>query len=288
MPSTSASEPVSRVAGWREALGWPVALLVALGIGLTALRFGFRGPGAVMVTVGSQVVAGLCGAVACFGALQGAKGRWGQRARLAWACIGASALFFALGYIAYGFLARKSPVSVPSAADLGWMMQQPPLWVGLFLLAWRGRSIGMMRLLCDIIIVVLAAVVLTWSLVLETRLQSGQFSAVQKVIAIYYPVCDIALLFCALLLLANVRDCPGLARAGGWIFGGVLCLICSDGIAWTWFFNRRAAHPAWLDTLSMWSYLLLGSAALIYARAPASGDLSLARSKVNSEGDEAI
>ncbi len=280
----TASPPVLHAPGWREVMGWPVALLFALGIALTVFRLETQGPGVVQVTISLGILASLSGAFACFGALRLAGTRWVFRARLAWACIGMSAACFALGNLAYGILARKAPVFPPSLADIGWMMQQPLLLMGLFLLAWRGRGIGVLRLLTDTLIVVLAAVVLTWSLVLETRVMSGHFSALQKVIAIYYPVGDIAQLFCALMLLANVRDRPGLSRAAGWILGGVLCLVCFDAVASTWFLNRRAAHPVWLDAVQMWSFLLLGSAALIHARSPESGDLSLSRSEI----DEAI
>ncbi len=270
--------PVLTAPVWRfrEMIGVPVALLLALGIALSALRFGTGRLGAtgLQITIWSQILAALCGGVACLQALRTAGARWALRARLAWACIGASSLCFALGYLATSVMVRKAAVVTPSLADLGWGAQQPLLWTGLFLLAWRGRSLGMMRLLTDTLIVILAAMVLSWSLVLENRLMSGNYSALQKAIAIYYPVSDIAHLFCALMLLANVRDRPGLSRAAGWVFGGVGCLVLYDTIASTWYLSNRGGHPAWLDVFQIWSYLLLGSAALIHARAPESRDAS--------------
>jgi diguanylate cyclase (GGDEF)-like protein len=154
----------------------------------------------------------------------------------------------------------------PTAVDFFWVIQQPLLWVGLLLLAWRGRSLGMMRLLIDTLIVVLAAVVLSWTVVLEKRLLDPDATALAKAVAIYYPVFDIAHLFCALMLIANVRERPGLARASAWLLCGVLCLIVTDSVNSYFSLNPFAALSSpLLDVSRMWSYVLIGMAALIHA-----------------------
>lgn len=226
------------------------------------------GKSSVGVDVFLQFAAAATGAAACFWAFYSERDRWLLRSRIAWACIGASAAFCAIGWVAFGF--TRTAAGEVSPADIGWVIQQPLLWVGLFLLAWRGRSLGMMRLLTDTLIVVLSAVVLSWSLVLQERLfndADGSMGLFAKALAIYYPIFDIAHLFCALMLLANVRDRPALARASGWLLLGVTCLILADSIK-TYAYNGQVSHSLWFHLGQIWSYIFIGLAALIHARAP--------------------
>ncbi|HEX8465510.1 MAG TPA: sensor domain-containing diguanylate cyclase, partial [Abditibacterium sp.] len=274
LPAGAGGASTSVFGSWREGyLRWISPLwivgLLLMALRLVAVRFG---PDAIWISVATQGLAALSGAGACFWAIRVAGVRWNGRMRLAWACIGSSALFFALGWAVYGLVfPRVGASSVgPTAADGCWMVQQPLLWIGLFLLAWRGRNLSMMRLLTDTLIVVLSAVVLSWSLILERRLASGHFvSVVAKTVAIYYPVFDIAHLFCALMLLANLRGRPALTKAAGWLLLGVACLIFFDSFTAYFFFNRLLPQPLWLDCGQIWSYLLMGGAALVHARLPA-------------------
>ena len=231
-----------------------------------ALIFGARN-GAPNVAIAAQALAAWVGVAFCGWALRAASAQWPTRLRVAWICIALSGAAFGAGcWLQMGRAPAQSLKSV-SPADLFWIAQQPLLWIGLFLLAWRGQRLSMVRLLTDTLIVVLAVLVLSWNLLLERLLFSQQFSATAKLVALYYPMCDIAHLFCALILLSNVRNRPALARASWWIVGGVGCLISADSLS-TYFFLRRVlgASP-WLDGLAGVSYLLIGVGALIHASA---------------------
>ena len=213
----------------------------------------------------AQALAALVGAFYCGWAVRLGRGQWSKRVRAAWICIALSGLAFGLGCL---FKVNRDPAEVlvvVTLSDAWWVVQQPLLWAGLFLLAWRGQRLSMVRLLTDTLIVVLAALVLSWNLLLERLLVSEQFSAPARLLAIYYPLSDIAHLFCALILLANVRDRPALARASWWLLGGVLCLIGADSFSSYFFLMRGPGLSPWLDVVQGLAYLLIGAGALVHA-----------------------
>ena len=260
-------------------LYFPLPLFISVLLG--ALIFGARN-GAPDVAIAAQALAVFVGVAFCGWALRAASAQWPTRLRTAWLCIALSGAAFGAGCLLQIGRAPAQSLKFVSPSDFFWVAQQPLLWIGLFLLAWRGQRLSMVRLLTDTLIVVLAALVLSWNLLLERLLFSQQFSATAKLVALYYPLCDIAHLFCALILLSNVRDRPALARASWWIVGGVLCLISADSLS-TYFFLRRVpgASP-WLDGLAGVSYLLIGAGALIHA----SASVRHADAATSSDGSE--
>lgn len=255
----------------------PVLLLLGLGLLLTLLNLAASRLGAAsnqrLLSSLTQITAAVGGAFGCFWAVRQAGTHWLWRVRAAWGAVGISALCFGLGWASYAFYSSKRAGVSP--ADIWWVCQQPLLWIGLFLLAWRGRSLGMMRLLTDTLIVVLSAVVLSWSLVLQDRFLSdadGTGSSFVKFVAVFYPIADIAHLFCALMLVANLRGRPALARAAGWLLLGLGCLIVTNSIK-SYAFNGRISGSFWLSIAQIWSYVLMGCAAVVHALAPQGDDL---------------
>ena len=210
-------------------------------------------------------LAAFTGASYGFWALHQAGSRWDARTRAAWTCIALSGVAFGVGCL---LKLRNDPAEVlvvVTLADWFWVLQQPLLWCGLFLLAWRGQQLNMMRLLTDTLIVVLAAFVLSWSLLLKRLLDAEQFSATARFVALSYPLSDIAHLFCALVLLSMVRTRPTFARAAWWLFAGVFCLISADSISSYFFLTRTFGLSPWLDILQGCAYLFIGAGALIHA-----------------------
>ncbi len=226
--------------------------------------------------LGAFLLLALCGAAsagASIIALKQAGESWLTRTRIAWGSIAIACGMYAVGCIVYAWLRRHGSVSVPSVADWFWMGEQPFLWIGLFLLAWRGKSMGLMRLLTDTLIVMMAALVLLWSLVLEAKvLNPGpEMTPFARLVLLYYPMWDIAHLFCVMMLVANLRGRPALARASWFLFGGVVGLITSDVLA-SLMVTNVGHHAVWIDALQGWSLLLIGMAALVNAYAPRHAD----------------
>ena len=207
------------------------------------------------------------GAGCCWWALSLAGGHWGKRTRAAWHCLALSGVAFGIGCLLKINRDPGEVLVVVTASDAWWIAQQPLLWLGLFLLAWRGQRLSMVRLLTDTLIVVLAALVLSWNLLLERLLTSEIFSGAARLVALYYPLSDIAHLFCALMLLSNVRDRPALSRAAWWLLCGVLCLISADSLASYFFLMRGPGLSPWLDLVQGLAYPVIGMGALIHARA---------------------
>ena len=242
--------------------------LIVASVLLGALALGARS-GTQHLLILAQTGAAWLGAAYAVWALRqsGARSNWNGRLRAAWTCIALSGFALGAGYL---LQLPRLPLSASardsvSLSDAFWIVQQPLLWIGLLLLAWRGQRLSMVRMLTDTLIVVLAALVLSWNLLLEPLLSSDQFSAAAKLVALYYPLCDIAHLFCALILLANVRDRPALARASRWIAGGVLCLICADSLSAYFFSMRGSGLSRGIDVVGGAAYLLIGAGALIHA-----------------------
>ncbi len=260
--------------------------LIIVGALMCALIFLGRNNGLIASSL-ALAVAAFAGAFAVCWALKQAGTTWEPRVRVAWMCIALSGVMFGVGCL---LKLRADPAEmsiVATPADWFWVAQQPLLWLGLFLLAWRGQRLNMVRLLTDTLIVVLATFVLSWGLLIERLLTSEQFSASEmaRLIALSYPLSDIAHLFCALMLLATVRDRPALTRAAWWLFVGVLCLICADSISSYFFLTRSPGRSPWIDTLQGFSYLLIGAGSLIYALA--SGEKALASDAETVKGNGA-
>ena len=222
-----------------------------------------------MAAILAQVGATLMGVGYCCRALLLWRREWSARQSAAWACIALSGIAFAIGSLSALNRDPSEMLIVVSPADCWWVVQQPLLLAGVFLLAWRGERLSLVRLLADTLIVVLAALVLSWSVLTGRLLSAEQFSGFARIITLYYPMCDIALLFCALILLSNVRDRPVLSRAFWLVFIGVLYLICGGALSSYFFLSRQSGLWPWIDIIQGISYPLFGAGALVYARASA-------------------
>jgi diguanylate cyclase (GGDEF)-like protein/putative nucleotidyltransferase with HDIG domain len=252
--------------------GWTDPLFLFLGgagLAMTAGVFALARLGGVRGAALVALLLGLCGAIGTFGcvcALGRSGGAWNRRARAGWTGITVAGALFCLACFALAFSHRTPGAHLPSLSDWFFMAQQALLAAGLFALAWRGKSLGLMRLLSDTLIVALAALVLLWSFVLKQRLESGAAPLV-KAFVIFSPLFDTALLFCALMLLGQARECAGLARASWFLLAGVSCQAASHWL-WTTHSVKGYGHPPLSDALCGWSFLLIGLGALLHARHP--------------------
>ncbi len=212
----------------------------------------------------------LCGAIGTLGcaASLGRAGRaWSGRVRLGWASITLAGALFCAGCLV-GTLgsAKRGAASASSLADWFLMAQQPVLAAGLFALAWRNKSLGLMRMVSDTLIIGLAALVLLWSFVFQPEFgHSG--APLLRAFAIYYPLFDAANGFCVLMLLGQARERPGLSRASWLLLAGVLCLAASHAM-WALGAVKGQGHSLGGNILGGWTWVLIGLAGVIHARRP--------------------
>ena len=256
-------------AAWREWLRFPLSLLWGIGIVATLVRLMamrlVANPAALTDFI--QVLTAGAAAFACFRARGVAKSAWSPRVRLAWGCIGVSAGLFALGHGINGVIGHKPGSSAVWVADFCLSLPQAPLWLGLLLMAWRGRSLSLLRLLAETLVVVLAFIVLLWSLFLERQLSLSNVGAPQKLIALYTPIFAVAQLFSALMIVASVRNRPAFSRASLWVLAGVVLLVGYSVFSPRGSSGRVTTSVFWLESAHPWGYLCLGIASLIYASA---------------------
>ncbi len=92
----------------------------------------------------------------------------------------------------------------PSWADAGFLATRPLLLLGVLLLSWHPLSlVTRARVFVDSTMILAAAVTCTWYFLLGPTLLQGGNSPLSRVISAAYPVCDVLIVVCLLLLLGN-------------------------------------------------------------------------------------
>jgi diguanylate cyclase (GGDEF)-like protein len=118
-------------------------------------------------------------------------------------------LGFALGegIWTYYELVLNHPTPFPSLADAGYLIAYPFFFLGILLLPVRRVSItSRTRVLLDGLVVMCAVATFSWYYVLGPTLMQGGESTLAKIVGTAYPVCDLVLVFCLLLLAVHSGD----------------------------------------------------------------------------------
>src|ERR671933_887532 len=163
----------------------------------------------VAVFVGPLLVLPLC-----FGGLFGSARRPGtsrmdnQPAAITgqrWApvLLGMGILCYALGQIVftYYYLVLHKVPPFPGLADVGFLIEYPFLLLGILLLPARPIPVASRtRIALDGLMIMTAAVTFSWYFVLGPVMQQGSETALAKVVATAYPLADIVLIACLVIL----------------------------------------------------------------------------------------
>jgi len=124
------------------------------------------------------------------------------------ALLGLGILGFALGqaiWTYYESVLHQPPF--PSWADAGYLAAYPFLTLGILLLPTRPlHGADRARVLMDGLMIMVAVVTLSWYFILGPTLLQGGASTVAKVVGAAYPLWDLALIFCLILLGARAGD----------------------------------------------------------------------------------
>ncbi len=126
---------------------------------------------------------------------------WLGHERLAWALIGCGCIAWGLGESAWRYYEALGQTPFPSLADVGYASFPPLVFTGLLLLP-SSRS-GQRRafFLLDSLIAMGALLSIAWFLLLGSLAQTPAESPFAKVLGLYYPTMDTALVSCAVFLL---------------------------------------------------------------------------------------
>ncbi|PPK93394.1 diguanylate cyclase (GGDEF)-like protein [Kineococcus xinjiangensis] len=146
----------------------------------------------------------------------------------------------------------------PSAADVAYLAAYPVL-AAAFMLLVRGRQPGRDReSLIDSSIFTISLGLLTWVLVVRPTAADSELTALERGVALAYPLMDVLLVG----LLVRLLTGPGARTASFWMLAASGALLLAADLG----FQVSELHGAevfrWTEVLFALSYLVLGAAAL--------------------------
>jgi diguanylate cyclase (GGDEF)-like protein len=150
-----------------------------------------------------ELVAALLAALSCGLAAVGSSGRL----RLCWAALATSSASWAVGEAIWSVyeLALHREVPFPSWADLGFLAFPVGAMVALALFPARASRNDRRRMLLDGLTTATAITLISWASTLGATVHDGADSTLQAVVALAYPVTDLALLVGCVLVLSRAH-----------------------------------------------------------------------------------
>ena len=186
------------------------------------------------------------------------------------------ALFCGLGVLCYAlqqvciifpdFAHRPAPVS-RLTVDIISLATYPFLLLGIWRLPRRPLSLSShLRISLDGLMVMTAALTFSWYFIMGPAVLVGHQNLEGKIVSIAYPLADLLLIACLLLLGDGLR---GLRPVVSLFSAGLLCVVTSDCI-----FGYRLLHGLWHNGTLLdigWSlgFMPIGAAAAAAQRVPA-------------------
>jgi HAMP domain-containing protein len=105
-----------------------------------------------------------------------------------------------MGFTYYDLVMHEAP-PFPSLADVGYLIEYPFFLLGILLLPARPiPAASRMRIALDGLMIMTAAVTFSWYFVLGPVIQQGTETALAKAVAASYPLADIVLIACLVIL----------------------------------------------------------------------------------------
>lgn len=204
--------------------------------------------------------AAVCGfAYAWSGNHQSKTTRWG------WFLIGGGALSFAVGqstWTLYESVLRVPELPSPGPADIGYLGAYPLLIAGVVLLFGGMRIAGRARLVLDSVSVTSSVALLSWYFLVAQLWHNPDVTLLSKLISVAYPLGDVAVLLCAMILFHGARSDDGLRRSLVFLASGIVLLAFAD-TAYT-YYNLHNAYEtgSWFDWGWSFGWILIGYASL--------------------------
>lgn len=212
-----ATSPRARL--WRD-----VALVAALGIAYVAVVLWQPGGAEAVTHIDNvtETAAALAAALACFSTAR-RVGRWRRRP---WTLLGLSMASWGLGQAVWSYfesIAHQSPF--PSVADVGYLLSVPLAVAAMLAFPSHERRVTLLRVLVDGLTVALAALGVSWVIVLGHVVETSG-TGVELALALAYPVGDVIVLVVTISALVRAADAYRTTVAT--IGCGLLLLAVSD------------------------------------------------------------
>src|SRR2546428_11479491 len=144
-----------------------------------------------------------------------------HRTRIAWALIGASALFWGVGQAIWSYyeLVKGQQTPFPSFADLGFLGAVPLAVAGvLFFPGVPSRATSLLRTILDALLTAGSLFIISWATVLGTVYRTGSGGLIAQLIGPAYPAGDIVIGPILLILASRApkeNRLPFILLAGG-------------------------------------------------------------------------
>ena len=205
-----------------------------------------------------------------------------NRATISTVCLLLGVTGFAAGQAIWSYdeivLGLDAPF--PSWADAGFVASYLFLFIGVMRLPSRPLpALAKWRILLDSVTSMTALVTFSWYFILAPMLAQGSQSSLGKILGVFYPMADLALLFCVLMLTSGRT---GKAMRGGILSlsAGLIAIIVIDTAFAYGTLNGIYETGGILDLLWPLGYMLIGHAAWQIQKASAAeaaAPLELAR-----------
>src|SRR5215208_3691392 len=263
---------------------WRAAVLVLLFNGLLVAWVLLK-PGSdamlALVVNSAEFVGPLLVVPLCFGGL--VRRMWGRGASQAhvgpavtrgqhWAPIllGLGILSWVLGQMIFTFYewVLGQPPPLPSIADVGYLSVYPFLLLGILLLPARPVPVASRtRLALDGLMIMTAAVTFSWYFILGPVMQQGTETTLAKAVATAYPLADIVLIAC-LIILASRPEEHTLRPAVRLLALGLTLIVVADSNFAYWSLHDAYATGTFPDVGWSLGYMLVALGAFAARLAP--------------------
>src|ERR687897_3199144 len=168
--------------------------------------------------------------------------------------------------------ALRQPPPLPSLADVGYLSVQPFLLLGILLLpALPVPVASRTRLALDGLMIMTAALTFSWYFVLGPVIQQGTGTALAKVVSAAYPLADVVLIACLLILALRPGE-HALRVAASLLALGLLFVVVLDSIYGYQTLNDLYVTGTILDVGWPLAYMLIGLGAFAVRLAPTPSD----------------
>jgi serine phosphatase RsbU (regulator of sigma subunit) len=194
--------------------------------------------------------------------------------RLAPVLLGMGILCYVLGQMYFTFydLVLQQIPPFPSIADLGYLMEYPFFLLGILLLPARPIPVASRaRIALDGLMVMTAALTFSWYFVLGPVIQQGTGTALAKAVSAAYPLADIVLIACLIIL--ALRPGEHALRVAAYLLAlGLLFVVVLDSIYGYQTLNDAYVTGTILDVGWPLAYMLIGLGAFAVRLAPTPSD----------------
>jgi serine phosphatase RsbU (regulator of sigma subunit) len=194
--------------------------------------------------------------------------------RLAPVLLGMGILCYVLGQMYFTFydLVLQQIPPFPSIADLGYLMEYPFFLLGILLLPARAIPVASRaRIALDGLMIMTAALTFSWYFILGPVIQQGGGTVLAKAISAAYPLADIVLIACLLIL--AMRPGEHALRVAAYLLAlGLLFVVVLDSIYGYQTLNDLYVTGTILDVGWPLAYMLIGLGAFAVRLAPTPSD----------------